>query len=176
MTGGDKGVLHAELCKVAFDTASSLLLRPRKEEHPFSQWGLRCDVSIALDQVGNATHMDFACTHVIQELTATMQQATTAAGGAATAYENIKRTKYGKHTQGIHFVPMVVDTVGAWGISSLPVFAMLSKLWKQRFAESQGNVYARMTAPVMHRVANMLMQAVVLEEETPTLRGVEEDT
>ena len=87
----------------------------------------------------------------------------------------IKRTKYGKHTQGIHFVPMVVDTVGAWGTSSLPVFTMLSKLWKQRFAESQGNVYARMTAPVMHRVANMLMQAVVLEEETPTLRGVEED-
>ena len=61
MTGGDKGALHAEICKAAFDTASSLLLRPRTEEHPFSQWGLRCDVSIATEHVGDATHMDFAC-------------------------------------------------------------------------------------------------------------------
>ena len=43
-----------------------------------------------------------------------------------------------------------------------------SKLWKQRFAETQGIVYARLTAPVMYRTASML-------EEMPTLRGVEED-
>ena len=175
MTGGEKGALHAEICKAAFDTASSLLLRPRTEEHPFSQWGLRCDVSIATEHMGGATHMDFACTHVIQESAKTMQQAIAAAGGAATAYETIKRAKYAEHARDIHFVPMVVDTMGAWGASSLLVFAVLSKLWKQRFAETQGIVYARLTAPVMYRTANMLMQAVVLEEETPTLRGVEED-
>ena len=175
MTGGDKGALHAEICKAAFDVTSSLLLRPRTEEHPFSQWGLRCDISIAAEHARGVTHMDFACTHVIQEAAITMQQAIAVPGGAATAYENIKRNKYGEHAQEIHFVPMVVDTMGAWGASSLPVFAMLSKFWKQRFAENQGNVYARLTAPVMYRTANMLMQAVVVEEEVPTLRGVDEE-
>ena len=46
---------------------------------------------------------------------------------------------------------------------------------KQRFAETQGIVYARLTAPVMYRTANMLLQAVAPEEEMPTLRGVEEE-
>ena len=87
----------------------------------------------------------------------------------------VNQKKNAEHARDIHFVPMVVDTMGAWGASSLPVFALLSKLWKQRFAETQGIVYARMTAPVMSRTASMLMQAVVLEEEMPTLRGVEED-
>ena len=69
----------------------------------------------------------------------------------------------------------MTDASRRWGASSLPVFALLSKLWKQRFAETQGIVYARLKAPVMYRTANMLLQAVVPEEEMPTLRGVEED-
>ena len=104
-----------------------------------------------------------------------MLQALTVAGGAATAYEAVKEAKYRESAKDIHFVPMVVDTIGAWGKSSQPVLTKMSKAWKQRFAEGGSVVYARLTAPVMHRTANMLMQAIVPQRETPVLKGVDED-
>ena len=161
MTGGEKSLLHSDLCRQLYSTCSSILLRPKKEEHPFADPALRCDVSI-LNATGSDSylHMDLACTHVIQNNTRTMLRATTSAGGAATEYESIKRNKYNPYLQNIEFVPMIVDTMGAWGEAAKPVIQDLVKAWKQRFSTATDGVTPRLTGPVFQRTANTLLFSI----------------
>ena len=72
--------------------------------------------------------LDFAVTHSQQPLT--LHRAGMKTGAAAADYEaRVKIPRYGKACEenGLNFVPMVVETYGAWGPASKPVFSFISK-------------------------------------------------
>ena len=94
-----------------------------------------------------------------------MLRATTSAGGAATEYESIKRNKYNPYLQNIEFVPMIVDTMGAWGEAAKPVIQDLVKAWKQRFSTATDGVTPRLTGPVFQRTANTLLFSIPDHED-----------
>jgi hypothetical protein len=56
-------------------------------------------------------------------------------GGAATAYESVKNTKYSAAARaaGITFVPLVVDSLGSWGQGALPLLQKIARGYGRRF-------------------------------------------
>lgn len=118
MTEGDKGTAHHDLQCGTRKITSISLMRPVVECHSFTEENLRSDLVL---RSGFPVHMgnvilDFAITHIIQGTGPILHAAIAEVGGAASKYAlTHKHRKYDPFMQkeGI-FVPMVVDTLGAW--------------------------------------------------------------
>jgi ubiquitin C-terminal hydrolase len=148
---GDKTRMHDSIRDHIFGFASAALMRPAKEYHPFLCINMRADVGFPIG-FDSSTHCDIAVTHAIQ--TSSLMQAIASPGGAATDYEEVKNTKY-KHLtpNGERFVPIVIDTFGAWGTSAKPILTRICQLYTTRFGSSE-------TRKVLHILDAALYQEV----------------
>jgi hypothetical protein len=86
-------------------------------------------------------------------------------GGAATAYEALKRLRYGAAAEraGMAFVPLVADSAGAWGESSLPLFRRLAGAWGRRLDLSFGRavtlLMSSLSTALMRGIAGSVLRA-----------------
>ena len=89
---------------------------------------------------GAPAALDFAVTAPQQQTQLAGSQQVALA--AATEYEILKRTHLGTasacQAQGIEFIPMVIETTGAWGPAAHPVLHHLAKSASLRSGRSQG--------------------------------------
>ncbi len=95
-------------------------------------------------------------------------------GGAATAYENVKRRTYGPAVQEqVHnFVPLIVDSLGAWGKSALPTLKFLAAAFASRRAEAHGEIwrgrsifFATLSLSLQRRLAHIICRSVPAQAE-----------
>jgi len=158
MAGSLRSELHTEISQTAFSYATRGGLQPFREGRPFSSApGARLDIGFIS---GGQSHLlDFAVTSHLRPIH--LAQAAQASGGAATAYEDIKRNKYGafiRPGQVLH--PVCFDTLGAWGAAAAkPLYIIASK-----YAGGSGLgpsamhlFYAHLNAVIMKNVARILL-------------------
>lgn len=162
---GHRTKCHNTLRDYFFSLLSVGLLGPHKEAHCFPEhptW--RIDLL-----VGNMA-CDVAITNPFRP--EAVRAAAEFPGGAATAYEAVKHAKYGESARlnGLTLVPLVVDTLGAWGAASAPLFAILARALAERlelpYARVLAQVRQHINALHMRNVSNLLLRAT-----PPTLDG-----
>ncbi|KAJ9437851.1 hypothetical protein DIPPA_25035, partial [Diplonema papillatum] len=125
MSGGLRTRAHTALRNEVAAVAREALLTPALEVQPFTQpahTGLRLDV--AYQRGGKLRLIDVAITFPLKPTGGSRRKAVEGPGGAATAYEAVKRGKYTRAVEqeapllAMELVPIVVDTLGAWGDSA----------------------------------------------------------
>ncbi|KAJ9434888.1 hypothetical protein DIPPA_24120, partial [Diplonema papillatum] len=123
--------------------------------------GLRLDV--AYQRGGKLRLIDVAITFPLKPTGGSRRKAAEGPGGAATAYEAVKRGKYTRAVEqeapllAMELVPIVVDTLGAWGDSAGPELrALISALHRRYDWES----YPSLAQLVYHRLSFAVIRAV----------------
>jgi hypothetical protein len=153
MGGGHRTRLHHGARGDLARLASAALACPRVEVACFpSAPGRRCDVLLqAHSQGGQHCALDYACVHPL--LHGRLGDASRTPGGAATAYEAVKRTEYGEPARLAHvaFIPMIQDSFGAWGSSGVVLIRELARRVADRFGWARG--------PTLHNVRTSLLAA-----------------
>jgi hypothetical protein len=133
-------------------------LRPIAEARPFATGHDRIDVLFRDLPQGPrpATAIDVAVTFPLQATS--VRHAAAAQGGAATLYESRKVARYGAQSAAanVAFVPVVVDTFGAWGASARPLLASLA----QRAAARLGTDPTRALTEVLRQLSVILARGV----------------
>jgi len=92
--------------------------------------GARVDLFRQNGPDGRPVAVDVSIVDIAPQLTKAINRP----GGAATAHEAFKRTRY-EHLAdraGYDLVPVVVETFGAFGESALPLLKRMAKLWGNR--------------------------------------------
>ncbi|KAJ9437513.1 Retrotransposable element SLACS 132 kDa protein [Diplonema papillatum] len=188
MSGGLRTRAHTALRNEVAAVAREALLTPALEVQPFTQpahTGLRLDV--AYQRGGKLRLIDVAITFPLKPTGGSRRKAAEGPGGAATAYEAVKRGKYTRAVEqeapllAMELVPIVVDTLGAWGDSAGPELrALISALHRRYDWESYPSlaqlVYHRLSFTVMRAVSRIAMAntLVSLEPGMPEADGEEE--
>ncbi|HEY1110425.1 MAG TPA: reverse transcriptase domain-containing protein, partial [Opitutaceae bacterium] len=133
MKCGHRTRVHNRLRDTLASIATECLLSPTVEPRPFADSNERLDVAYAMS--GKLQLIDVAITHPIEATFS--QQAASAPGGAATAYQARKSAKYaGKLTDGQVLVPFIVDTFGALGEEAERALRKLVPLYMRRLGIS----------------------------------------
>ncbi|KAJ9436114.1 hypothetical protein DIPPA_26706 [Diplonema papillatum] len=188
MSGGLRTRAHTALRNEVAAVAREALLTPALEVQPFTQpahTGLRLDV--AYQRGGKLRLIDVAITFPLKPTGGSRRKAAEGPGGAATAYEAVKRGKYTRAVEqeapllAMELVPIVVDTLGAWGDSAGPELrALISALHRRYDWESYPSlaqlVYHRLSFAVMKAVSRIAMANILvsLEPGMPEADGGEE--
>ena len=153
MGGGHRTRLHHGARNDLAQLASSALACPRMEVTCFpAAPARRCDVLLqAHSHGGQQCALDYACIHPL--LHGRLTDAARTAGGAATAYEATKRAEYGELARqaDLHFVPMIQDTFGAWGVSADTLLKQLARRVADRFGAARSTT--------LHHIRTMLLVA-----------------
>jgi hypothetical protein len=171
MGGGLRTFLHDQLKRTVVSVATSAQAAPQVEARPFgSAPELRVDVLLrGLLVAGRAVAVDLAVTHALRQDVVALAAAT--GGAAASQYEAVKTAKYGAAAarDGFTFIPLVVDTFGAWGRSGLPVLDALSRRACVRWGVSAGKaryiVLGKLNRILMHGVASLLLANAVVARD-----------
>lgn len=129
MNAGLRTRAHNRVRDEVFKIASEALLEPVREPRPFTKdTGSRVDV--AFERNGVIQLFDVAVTSPFKPGAAA--RAAEVPGGAATAYEKVKEKFYGPkilaepRPKDFCLVPLVVDSLGAWGASARPAISHLA--------------------------------------------------
>jgi hypothetical protein len=140
---------------------STALFQPALEARPFhADPGARLD--LVTEHQGRALLMDVAMTHALRNTTS-VRRTLESDGGAATAYEAVKRARYASLVQeGQELVPLVVDTYGAWGESAWKWFPVFARGYARRLSgmsaqEAERRFYDRVSSTVADSVARVLL-------------------
>jgi len=144
--------------------ASRGLCGPRVEAHCFSDAPTRrIDVlmsSLTFD--GLPTAADYA---MVSHASYNVLMAATSVGGAATAYENVKRREYGElaRQSRVFLAPMIQDVFGAWGNTARLVLSRITQRIADRTGQHRGSVAAKSARWLLsrhqRRVADILLMA-----------------
>ena len=92
-----------------------------------------------------------------------VQHAIATPGGAATFQERLKHTKYDRvcAQQGLHLVPVLADTFGAFGAAGLELLKELARRWGKRIDVLPGTAIplalGRINVAIMRGVARLLL-------------------
>jgi hypothetical protein len=162
MAGGEKGFVHHRLAKTLFGLATHALCRPLLESRPFIDTALRCDVELRDAPGGGHVAVDIAVTNPCQ--TKFHAAAIASPGGAATAYERVKITKYGPVTPtSVRFVPAIFETYGAIGESALPLLRGIAEAWSRRTSLRSDQAFSllmqRLSCCLQHGIAHSLLRS-----------------
>ena len=162
MGSGLRTRAHHALRDAIYEIAGTALLCPRKEGGPFAaQPSLRADVVLTGAGFGRPHAIDCAIVHPAQARF--RAAASTTAAGAATAYEAVKRAKYGAFAAAEHvkLVPAVVDVYGGFSTSFLELIRTLARPWGRRFdlapCRSIPLVASRLNLVLMRSIARILL-------------------
>ena len=154
MAGGARCVLHNSLVDRIFADAAFGLLHPVGEAHPFAD-GDRLDIVF---RTGTCeTLVDVAVTCPFRPSSIAAAGATPS--GAATAYEAVKRARYGaKCRAGQELVPLVFDTFGGAGLSGRPVLSRIASAFARRFGSRTARVlfFTRLVTLVVSKCAGVV--------------------
>ena len=157
MSGGQRTLAHNQCRDEIFNLASTALLNPQKEAHPFAN-SQRIDLVLHTG-FPKTMLLDLAITHALAR--SNLREALSAPGGAATAYEQVKVSEYGSSVLPHQTLcPLVVDTFGAWGNSAVPVLAKMAHNFARRSMLGRWGVsefYTRLNTRVMRSVADLLL-------------------
>ena len=138
-------------------------LNPGREARPFADDAqARLDVSFL--HANSIALLDFAVTSHLRRQN--LQAAAEKSGGAATAYEAVKRSRYAAHiAPGQILYPVVTDTLGAWGDSAAKPLEIVAKAYARRSGYGPSAVhflYAQLNSTITRGVAQlMLMNSAV---------------
>jgi hypothetical protein len=124
---------HRLVSKIAHYAAGALA-QPLQECCPFVANGaLRVDVLFRANVGDQPVASDVAI--ISPFVLGNLPAAISSPGGAATAYESVKNTKYSAAARaaGITFVPLVVDSLGSWGQGALPLLQKIARGYGRRF-------------------------------------------
>jgi hypothetical protein len=166
MAGGKRTLIHDTLRNKLGALASQALMGakvgPEVQCLPRSP-GLRMDIVLRGGQ-SKDTLIDVAMTHPYT--TGSIQKGIAEPGGAATAYETIKKVKYRPFVDDTsqEFVPMIIDTFGAWGKSALPCLDRLAHAYALRRSsrhESRIFFFGSLNAIITSGVAQLLATGLV---------------
>ena len=123
----------------------------------------RIDVFMrALTYGGRPTAADYA---LVSHAAYNVAAAADSTGGAATAYEEVKRREYGALAEraGVYLAPMIQDVYGAWGTTARSVLALLAQRMGDRSGHHRGTVtimnHRWLLSRLQRRVADILLLA-----------------
>lgn len=129
MSGGFRTRAHNALRNCLFGLASVGLLHPTKEWPCFANTGQRLDLVFFLR--GRQQLCDVALTHSL--LPQHVPAAASSPGGAATAYESVKRRTYASSLSSTQdLIPMVFDFFGACGAAARPHIDLIANAFMAR--------------------------------------------
>ena len=100
--------------------------------------------------------VDVALTCPFRASADALRHAIAAPGGWATAYEQVKRTRYAAMCQPHQdLIPVVFDTFGAAGASALPVLHRVAAAFSKRFGSREGRLifFTRLMTLIVSKVA-----------------------
>jgi hypothetical protein len=136
MHAGVRSSLHNRLRDEVVRLSREALCEPELEVCPFPSvvGNLRVDALLHhVNDEGSVVAVDFAIVNAIgtDHLTASLS----GPGAAATAYEEVKRKKYGAAcaSAGISFVPVIFDVFGGCGASATPLLNRIILRWGKRY-------------------------------------------
>ena len=161
MSGGLRTLAHNAMRDQVSSLLSECLLRPIRETHPFtSSPAARIDISVFWQ--GKEHLIDVAITHPLRE--GGLHDASTSPGGAATTYEKVKISEYGRYVDATQqLVPLIFDTVGAVGESGRKFLAGIAAEYVKRYnSGTPGRLefFARINGKLMRQIANILLMNV----------------
>jgi hypothetical protein len=158
MCGPERIGLHNGLETVAFNYATRGGMQPTHQPRPFAaDQGARLDLGFLRANAHQV--LDFAVTSHLRD--SAVVAAATSSGGAATAYEQVKRARYGglvRPGQVLH--PVVFDTLGAWGEAAVEPLGFIAVAFARQCNLGPSAVhlfYANLNATIIRGVARLLM-------------------
>ena len=167
MSGGDRAILHNNVRDLLFSLATTGLLDPQRECHPFAASpGSRLDVGFPFK--GKTMLVDVAITHALRP--DFVDSAALTSGGAANKYSWTKFATYGglvnQQTQVL--LPFVAETFGAWSDGALETISIVGRAYAARTNSGsfgQWEVATRLNHAVMRGVAHLLFNVTPQEEQ-----------
>jgi hypothetical protein len=152
LNGGWRTRLHTALLDEFVSIATLAGAGPRREVHAFAdEPSLRLDACVTLPGDRDTERLcDVAATHAAAPYH--VGSGHVGPSAAATAYEDVKRAKYGAALQRNRprdvLVPVVVDSFGGLGASAVEMLRSLAAAWSRRVDAPLSSC----TRQVMHRV------------------------
>ena len=145
MSGGLRTLAHNDLRDAVAGLASSALLNPLREQHPFPQ--------------SPSSRIDVVLPRGFGEKTALLDVAITS--GDPTAYEGIKRAEYGRFVAASQLlIPLVCDVHGCWGSAAKSALSVVVRAFASRCADVRAGrlfFFATLNGVVMRWVARLLL-------------------
>lgn len=162
MGGGHRIRLHNAARDDLVLLASSALANPTVESHCFPHaQSKRADILLnGHSRGGRKCAVDYACINITPARSALAAKKT---GGAATAYEAIKREEYGALAEAanLDLVPMCQDVFGAWGDAADKLLRELSHRVANRSganrSQTHRRTHLRLLARHQRRIADLLL-------------------
>jgi hypothetical protein len=164
MGGGHRTRLHHGARDDFARLAAAALAQPRVESACFpGAPGRRCDILLnGLRQGVRPSALDYACIGIATSA-ATTRQAAEGVGGAATAYEEVKRRSYGSlpDESGVCLVPVIQEMLGAYGTAAVRLIKQLARRVADRTGTPRPVVLQRVRTTLMaahyRRLATLLL-------------------
>jgi hypothetical protein len=158
MCGENRIALHNAATDDILAFASRGGLNPSREPRPFAEDAqARLDISFLVGS--EMALIDFAVTSHMRRCH--MRAAAAESGGAATAYEAVKRSRYQPFLcRGQVLHPIIFDTMGAWGASAAKPLGIVAKAYARRSCLGPSAVhflYAKLNSTVIRGVARLLL-------------------
>jgi hypothetical protein len=182
MAGGSRQLAHSHLKACVHGLVGQAGSAASYETRPFPNRALRIDVQ-AVKPNGTLDLIDVALTNPLSGTSAGLSLGYSRGSGtaadspaaAATAYEAVKRARYGQPTAelgpGHRLVPFVVDTFGGLGASALSYLKELAVEIARRDGDSTavvGEILRRAVASAVARgIGQLLLAARAREEPSP---------
>jgi hypothetical protein len=176
MSGGARTHLHNRVRDVLADLGRRALAEPFAEARPFSDIGasLRIDLHFRAHRMGNPQRPVVADVAVVNATSSAHRAAAVLGPGkAATAYEAVKRAKYGAAAErdGFCLVPAIVDVFGGWSDAAVPLIKSLATRWGKRLDMAPGRAipaaFRMLSATVARGVASMLRAQIAPDALSP---------
>ena len=153
MAGGLRTLAHNDLRDAVAALASTALLGPAREQHPFpASPSSRMDVVLHRGFGARTALLDVAITH-----------------RDPTSYEVVKLAEYGHLVDETSqlFVPLVCDVFGRWGDAARPALSVIAQAYASRCADGRAGrllFFATLNGVVMRWVARLLLASVETAE------------
>jgi hypothetical protein len=157
--------LHNALRDAVFWLAAEANWAPRLEVTPFPGSTLRADIVLARGPARGPRRVSVVDVAVVHPLCAKhLRAAQREPGGAATAYEAVKRAHYepemGLVPDGVELVPLVFETFGGASVGTIEFLRPLARAWGWRRdigpSRSTPLAFARISTAVMGAVGRIL--------------------
>jgi hypothetical protein len=166
---------HHDLMRETNLFASAALTQPSEECCPFPCAGgsLRVDTLYRANVGPRPVATDLAITGALAN--SNFKHAASKPAGAATHYEAVKIAKYepSANQSGIDFIPLVVDSFGAWGERSLPLLLRIARAWGRRTdtppTVARNIMLTALSLRLQRSMAGLLLAASLVKE--PRERG-----
>jgi len=171
MKSGLRNVCHSHLRDVIFTKASTALMNAEREVRPFLADPLAASGRLDI-KISNGYNFDLLDTAIINPLQPRfVARAAMSQGGAATAYEAIKVTRYGAAVNNLgprySLVPVIMDTFGAWGESAIPCIKRIASEWGKRFDVSKSRaiplIFQEISFIATRAIAGLLVRNSVID-------------